>query len=94
MNVGNKAEFVNELLTGINFGYDAKFIIHPIQYTWLLESIDKLPDYIWAKKIIDKLPEGRLDSNHQPFKIDGKIVEKPHIHRALKIIKKYDSYGK
>lgn len=93
MDVLDHDSFINELSSGINLGYDAKFIIHPIQYEWLSDYIKQLPELIWAKIVLSKLPEGEVHNNHQPFKIDGKIIEKPHIQRAFNLLEKYKNYG-
>ena len=92
MDIRNKIKFEQELFSGTNFGYDAKFIVHPMQYQWLLEILEKAPDYLWAKKIRDRLEQDNTD--HEPFKMDGEIIEKPHIQRALNILEKYSTYGK
>lgn len=94
MNINDQDAFKLETLNGLDFGFDAKFIIHPIQYEWLIESIKESTEFLWAKKIISKLPEGKLNSNHSPFIIDGKIIEKPHIQRALNLLEKYKKHGK
>lgn len=94
MNISNKDFFKDETSNGRNLGFDAKFIIHPIQYQWLNESIQESSDFLWAKKIIRQLPKGELSSNHSPFILEGQIIEKPHIQRALNILEKYKNDGK
>lgn len=94
MNIADKDIFKNETTNGLNLGFDAKFIIHPIQYDWLIETVQTSKQFLWAKKIINNLPEGKLSSDHSPFILEGQIVEKPHIERAFKFFQRYKNYEK
>lgn len=90
MNIGDKERFDQEVESGVLSGYDAKFILHPKQLTWLKENkVIELRAIDWANRIITALPGGLADSNVEPFILGGDIIEKPHIEKAISIIKKY-----
>lgn len=90
MNIGSKKDFEEELLFGFEYGFDAKFFVHPQQMKWF-ESfhIVENKQLCWAKKIIEILPENYLSKEMEPFVLNNQIIEKAHIEKALAIIKKY-----
>lgn len=90
MDVHDRERFSLELKSGLEMGFDAKFLIHPRQFEWLSDN-DLLVDkkLAWAQKIINSLPEGNKTKEINPFILDGQIIEKAHIENALKTIKKY-----
>lgn len=91
MNISKKSNFENELLFGAENGYDAKFLIHPIQIRWLREfQGTKMEQISWAKKIIAALPEGHTGKEIEPFVLDGEIIEKPHVEKARLILMKFE----
>jgi len=89
MNISDKVQFEIEMITGMDMGFEGKFLIHPNQYEWFknLENIDN-EDVIWAKKIMACFPEGYKGKEIEPFILDGQIVEKPHVERAQAILKR------
>jgi citrate lyase beta subunit len=90
MNISSKEEFENELLFGLENGFDAKLIIHPIQFNWMVEFAgNEELEILWAEKVLSSLPSGHLGNEVEPFILDGQIIEKPHVERAQKIINKY-----
>ena len=94
MNIFDEQEFVAELKYGSDNGYDGKFLIHPNQLDWLINHIKNDTEQLkWAKRIVSKLPEGYNGGSIAPFILDKQVVEKPHVLKALDIIKK-NEYGK
>lgn len=87
MNVDNDIEFKAEVINGINDGFDAKFVIHPKQSKWLKECLDNDDEVKWAQKILNILPKNTVASEIEPFIFEGKIIEKPHIEKAKKILR-------
>jgi citrate lyase beta subunit len=94
MNIENDEKFKEELEYAINNGYDSKFLIHPKQYSWMqkLKNINK-EAVSWAEKISLNLPEKYTGGSIEPFIIDGNVIEKPHVIKALEILRK-EKYGK
>lgn len=91
MNISDKKDFEKELVYGISNGFESKFIIHPIQIKWLEEfELIKMNQIEWAKKILNAIPEDIIGSDMEPIVIDGEIIEKPHVEKALSILKKHN----
>ncbi|WP_425077411.1 HpcH/HpaI aldolase/citrate lyase family protein [Psychroserpens sp. S379A] len=88
MNLKDQKAFSNELTDAFDKGFDAKFFIHP----WQINCLNRLDfyndeDYAWAKRIYKALEKVNFnDKEFNALKIDGEIVEKPHINRAKRII--------
>lgn len=94
MNIFNEQEFIAELKYGSDNGYNGKFLIHPNQIEWLTNYIKHDTELlVWAKRVVSKLPEGFNGGSIAPFILDKQVIEKPHVLKALKIIKK-NKYGK
>lgn len=90
MNISSPKEFVIEVQDGFNKGYDAKFIIHPKQLSNFntIEFYDK-KEYNFSLKIISKLSKVGFDE-FSPFVIEDKIIERPHINYAKKVLTYYN----
>jgi len=92
MNIVDKEAFQNEISYAINNGFDGKFLIHPRQWEWMKSTLVKRnEDLTWAKKIVSHLPKEYVENSKNmdinPFVIDGEVIEKPHVLRAIKILK-------
>ena len=89
MNVSElyKDDFKSELMLGKEMGCDGKFIIHPNQISWFNE-IDLYQEYEvnWAKSVYSKIKNSEKIKNSKPIILNGKLIEKPHINLALKIL--------
>lgn len=90
MNIHEELVFIDELINGFDLGVDGKFLIHPNQLSWLRNfSYKKKNEKLkWAKSLMSKLPHDYILNNIEPFIFENIVVEKPHILRALNIIKK------
>lgn len=90
MNITNKQRFDEEVNEGLVQGFDAKFIVHPKQLEWLKSNNKyvqkKLRD---SQRIVDHLPRFQKNKEISPFVLDGRIIEKPHVEKALAILKQY-----
>ncbi|SEJ29052.1 Citrate lyase beta subunit [Myroides marinus] len=92
MNIANNIEFNKEVLSGVSLGYKAKLVIHPIQVKWLEASKVKEQELLEeARKIVRNIPGGIFSKEINPFVLDGKVIEKPHIENAIKYLKKYEN---
>lgn len=90
MNIGNKSAFDEEVESGALSGYDAKFLIHPLQHTWLVENDTvKNKAVQWAQMIMESLPDHFDGENLEPYVYNGMVIEKPHFEKAKLILKKY-----
>lgn len=90
MNISNKINFEKEISFGLEYGFDAKFLIHPIQVEWLEKFDDiKNKQMKWALKIMDALPYKFKGKSIKPFILEGQVVETPHVIKAQSILKKY-----
>lgn len=89
MNISNKKEYFRELDSGEKLGYDAKFLIHPIQLEFLNEFNEEVrKELIFAKEMISI-----FEKKGKPniFKYKGRVVEKPHIDYYKNVIEKYEN---
>lgn len=88
MDIFNEVLFLEEVEYAKNNGYDAKFIIHPKQLEWLKQaSIQDEKLYKWAESIIAHLPQNYKGGSIEPFVLNDEVIEKPHVLRAMEIIK-------
>ncbi len=88
MNIKDQKAFKEEVIDGVESGFDAKFLIHPQQVKWLKECLNSNEaEVVWAQKIIDSLPKELEGSEVEPYILDGEIIEKPHIEKARKILR-------
>jgi citrate lyase beta subunit len=88
MNIEYKNEFIYECKDGLKKGFDGKFIIHP----WQLEIFNSIKQYSEAEMEFAKLVKNYIDEigGKEKFtiaKIEGKIVEKPHLNRFNEILR-------
>jgi citrate lyase beta subunit len=95
MNISNDIDFRIELQYALNNGFDSKFIIHPRQFEWMgkIESLN-FDTIIWAKKIVSYLPDSYNGGSIEPFIVDDIVIEKPHVKKAIEILKKNKENGK
>lgn len=88
MTLNDEKEFQKECKDGISKGFNGKFIIHP----WQLNIINNLCDFdekdiVFAKKVKQHIDDIGGESNFTIAKIEGQIVEKPHLKRINNILK-------
>ena len=86
MNINDDEEFSNECLDAFNMGYDAKFVLHPQQ----LEVLKKTEYFNQeevesALEIYEEIKTVDLDQ-FSVIKLNGKLYEKPHLKRIMKIV--------
>lgn len=94
MDIFNEESFVEEVKYAKNNGYDAKFIIHPKQLEWFKEQTAQDKElYKWAESVVTHLPKNYNGESIEPFILNNEVIEKPHVLRALDIIRNRN-YGK
>ena len=85
-NINDENLFIDECKEGFNFGFVAKPILHP----WQLEQLQKICFYkeeeIMEAKTMFKQFNGFIPIDISALKINGKIIEKPHIKRINSVI--------
>ena len=86
MNISDEQEFSSECIDAFNMGYDAKFVLHPQQ----LEVINKTEYFSKeevknALEIYEEIKTMDL-VKFSVIKVNGKLYEKPHLKRIMKII--------
>lgn len=84
--------FVEEVKDGVDKGYDAKFLIHPWQLK-ILQSISlySQEEYEWALKVKTIYDQAGNAGEFNPVILEGQIIERPHLAKAFKILKYYES---
>jgi citrate lyase beta subunit len=88
MELNNDEALLREIKDAIDIGYDAKFFIHPKQLDLFYSNKYFSDEEItWAKSIIDLVESQGGVSQFVPQRYNGKIVERPHVKWALKILK-------
>lgn len=84
--------YKNEIIDGFTKGYDGKFFIHPWQInTFKSISLYSKEELNWAKKIKNELVKVGSEREFNPIILDGQIIERPHLAKAEKIIKYYET---
>ena len=94
MNISNEMGFKEEVVNGLTAGYDAKYLLHPRQASWYLEALHDNDLVSWAQHIIQQLPENFVVDEVEPFVLNGQVIEKPHLLKAVGILQKNKKYGK
>lgn len=87
MEIFNSKVFNDEVKSGIDNGYDAKFVIHPNQLKWLRSHNQIDIDINWAKSVLLELPKGYSGEDFAPFVLNKQVIERPHALKALEILK-------
>ena len=92
MEVANSSVLEDEILDGVHKGYDAKFFIHPWQLS-VFKSISLYSDQEirWALNIQNEFKKVISEEEFNPIIVEGQIVERPHLDKAKKILKYYES---
>jgi citrate lyase subunit beta/citryl-CoA lyase len=88
MNISKDEDaFSAECINAFNMGCDGKFVIHPNQLR-ILNSADYFNrvELDWARIILNEIDITNKDFG--AIKINGEIIEKPHLNK-LKLIDKY-----
>lgn len=91
MELSDRTQIVQEIKDGFDKGYDAKFYIHP----WQIEQARSIKFYteelyLWAQKVVGIVNEVGGSAEFNPIVIDGQIIERPHLRKAIKIIQTYE----
>ena len=90
MNIYDKGVFEDEVKFGLEHGFDAKFMIHPQQIKWAHDyNSVRLKQIEWANSVVSSLSKEQLSKEVEPFILNGEVIEKPHVDKAFKILKKY-----
>ena len=89
MEIDDKDDFSNEVKRGFDKGYRSKFILHPKQLEYL-DGIEYFSqnEINFARMVCEKINLDDFDA----VKIEGKVLEKPHINRIKEILK-YAGHG-
>ena len=88
MELNNMENIETEVMDGFYKGYDAKLLIHPRQLHFFNQiQFYSIQEFDWAKKVLAQLSAVNGIENFSPVVIDGTVVERPHLKRALKIVK-------
>jgi citrate lyase beta subunit len=88
MNINDEKSFAKEIEYAVINGYDGKFLIHPNQFDWMKnETKISKENFLWAKKVVVKLPKNYEGGSIEPFVLDNEVIEKPHVIKALEILK-------
>lgn len=92
METNNGDHIKHEIINGFDLGYDAKFYIHPYQVE-VHNSIKFYSehDLEWAIMVGKELSRAEHFNEFSPIVLNGEIVERPHLNRAIKILK-YHGY--
>lgn len=92
MELQSAETLIEEIVDGLNKGYDAKFFIHPWQIN-VKQNVNLYTenDLIWARKVKEALNLVGNSGEFNPVVIDGQIIERPHLNKAEKIIQYYES---
>lgn len=92
MELVNSKALEEEILDGFRKGYDAKFFIHPWQIG-VFNTISLYSDQEigWALNVQKEFKKVGSDEEFNPIVIDGQVIERPHLIKAKKIIKYYES---
>ncbi|MAJ51618.1 MAG: hypothetical protein CMB82_08395 [Flammeovirgaceae bacterium] len=90
MDLKDAEQFRSEVVDGFDKGYNAKFVIHPRQLQ-IMQDIKfyNREEYVRAVKIMEKLSLEKNKMEFAPIVVEGKIIERPHIENARKIIANY-----
>ena len=93
MNIENSIEFKNECIDAFNMGYDAKFILHPMQ----LQSLKKSMYYdekeiTHALEVYKEIKSLGMDK-FSVIKLNGKLYEKAHLARIKAILEWYKNFN-
>src|SRR5690606_37777250 len=92
MELNDDKAYIDEITDGFRKGYDAKFFIHPWQINVFksisLYSEDELN---WAKQVKEELKKVGSSGEFNPIILNGQIIERPHLAKAEKIIKYYET---
>lgn len=90
MNLNDDQAFMDEMQTGQEMGYDSKFLLHPKQLNWYLDFNKgvKSRELAWAERVLSR-GGGVLNGEVEAFELDGEIIEKPHLNKAISIINAY-----
>lgn len=85
MELQDKERFEDEAKYGYELGFGSKLLIHPRQLEWLNNmSFYSEEEVAWAKKIVHTIAH---NDGYALSVVDGKVVERPHIIKAKKILK-------
>ena len=94
MDIFNKDSFIEEVNYAEDNGYDGKFIIHPKQLEWFKEELGEDKElFKWAENVLSHIPKNYNGESIEPFILNEEVIEKPHVLRALDIIRN-KNYGK
>lgn len=88
MIIDDKKEFEEECINAFDYGCSGKFLIHPKQLVVLKNAKYFTNEEIeWGKKALEELGDVPFDQI-KAYKIQGKVVEKPHF-KKIQMIKNY-----
>lgn len=91
MNITNKDVFQKEIIDAEHMGFDAKFIIHPLQLKLL--KMHKIYTETEVNEAEEILHEYNRLGKPAVFVFEGKAIEPPHLRNYQKILNWRKNYG-
>lgn len=83
--IDDEDAFEEECINAFEMGCSGKFIVHPRQLQVLKKAeYFSQREIAWAKKALRQI-EGKSLDEMKVYKIDGMVLEKPHLTKLLKI---------
>lgn len=92
MQLKDEKQLQAEIINGVDKGYDAKFYIHPWQVKTAKDiQLYTQEEYEWALQVQKFWQEAGGAAEFDPIVISGEVIERPHLNKAQKIIRYYES---
>lgn len=86
VNLNDDESFLKEVKNGFSMGFDAKFLIHPKQLALVNNFQFYSPEEIQEAEAAYPHILDIVENRKSLVKVNGKMYEKPHVNRILKII--------
>lgn len=81
--IGDAEALAADTARGRRFGFGAKLLIHPNQVPGVHAALAPAPEAVaWARRVVEQAAA----ANGAAIAVDGKMVDKPVLDRALRII--------
>ncbi len=86
VNISDEESFRLECLSSFRMGYDAKPVLHPMQFECVQNMIFYSEEELEMGRKAYKFFDGFIPDDLPAIKFEGLILEKPHVKRLNKII--------
>jgi citrate lyase subunit beta/citryl-CoA lyase len=88
-NLADEASLASDTQRSRRFGFGGKLCVHPKQVAIVNAAFAPAPaDVDWAQRVIAALSDGR-----GAVAVDGKLIDKPIVDRARRVLAASESYG-